>query len=113
MSGKRRVRQNKRTLKGPILYQDETDFVQLAEIVWKKLRKRKLYSFLDEFSDATDLAEFLRRYVPDAQLISLVETEFGQGALFGIAWRAMQQEALEMRMAAAEDEEDSEEEDNV
>lgn len=110
---KRSVRLNKRTLTGPILYQDETDWVQLADVVWKKLRKHRLRSFLEEFDDAEDLSIFLRRYVKDAQLISLIETEFGQGVIFGIAWRSLQQEHIDMRLKAAEEGEDEDVEEEI
>lgn len=103
----------KATKQPAVWYSDETDWTEIAKILWDKMEQAELSTFLMEFEDAQDFSIFIRRYIPEGQILQCMHSEFGQGTIVGIAWHCMQSEYKRIKAERVEegleDEEDEQE----
>ena len=72
----------------PIFYVDQTNFYEVAEILISKMQKtlpQDMVIFLDELAkDPGNIAEALKTAITRPAMMDLMQTEYGQGVLFGI-----------------------------
>lgn len=87
----------------PIWYADETDWGEIANILWEKMELAELKTFMNEFEDSQDFCLFLRTYIPETQILQCMHSEFAQGTIVGIAWKCMQEHFAQLKEQEEDD----------